>query len=287
YRVLATGAPLGGGRFQARAVRDIGLAVGRFHVQTAMEHGVRVRVASPGVAPGMLDLARKALRKLSARYGPYPWRNYTVVVPPDLRNVGIEYPTLSFIGASRYPRLFVDHETAHQWFYSLVGNDQARDPWLDETLAAWAQVRLGAAGPPPPSSVPPPPTRGGAPGWCGARHGRSAAGRGAVVLREPPRRLVLLRRVRRGRPRADLAGRRRRGRLRPPRLRRAPRVLDRAARRPARRAEPRHLRRRAPPACLGDPPVRWRCRRESRESHCAPTPAIQSIADASGPGVSS
>src|SRR5262249_56515157 len=30
YRILATGAPLGGGRFRARAVRDVALAVGRF-----------------------------------------------------------------------------------------------------------------------------------------------------------------------------------------------------------------------------------------------------------------
>ena len=34
----------------------------------------------------------------------------------------------------------VHHETAHQWFYSLVGNDQALDPWLDEALATWAQA---------------------------------------------------------------------------------------------------------------------------------------------------
>jgi hypothetical protein len=29
---------------------------------------------------------------------------------------------------------------AHQWFYSLVGNDQSRDPWLSEGLATWAQT---------------------------------------------------------------------------------------------------------------------------------------------------
>lgn len=154
YRVLATGAPLGGGRFHARAVRDIGLAVGRFRVQTATENGVTVRVASVAGAPNILELARNALRELSARYGPYSWRNYTVVVPPDLHDVGIEYPTLTFVGASGYPRLFVDHETAHQWFYSLVGNDQARDPWLDETLATWAQLRLGAAEPRPQAALP-------------------------------------------------------------------------------------------------------------------------------------
>src|SRR5262245_60184317 len=36
--------------------------------------------------------------------------------------------------------VLVPHETAHQWFYSLVGNDQSRDPWLGEGLATWAQT---------------------------------------------------------------------------------------------------------------------------------------------------
>ena len=29
----------------------------------------------------------------------------------------------------------MSHETAHQWFYSLVGNDQARQPFADEATA--------------------------------------------------------------------------------------------------------------------------------------------------------
>lgn len=35
---------------------------------------------------------------------------------------------------SRIPYL-VNHETAHQWFYGLVGNDEAREPWTDEAAA--------------------------------------------------------------------------------------------------------------------------------------------------------
>jgi aminopeptidase N len=31
------------------------------------------------------------------------------------------------------------HELAHQWFYAMVGNSQARDPWLDEAFATWAE----------------------------------------------------------------------------------------------------------------------------------------------------
>jgi len=34
------------------------------------------------------------------------------------------------------------HEVGHQWFYGLVGNDQGRDPWLDEGLATWADARI-------------------------------------------------------------------------------------------------------------------------------------------------
>jgi aminopeptidase N len=30
------------------------------------------------------------------------------------------------------------HETAHQWFYNLVGNDQLNEPWLDEATAQYA-----------------------------------------------------------------------------------------------------------------------------------------------------
>ena len=38
----------------------------------------------------------------------------------------------------------VAHEVAHQWFYALVGNDQGRDPWLDEGLASYAEyVQIG------------------------------------------------------------------------------------------------------------------------------------------------
>jgi len=148
-RVVATGAEVAPRQFEARAVRDIALAVGPFQLASTMERGVKLQIASVG-APGniSLTLVRRALRNLAARYGPYPWKTYTVVVPPDLDRVGIEYPMLTYIGRSNFPKLFVDHETAHQWFYALVGNDQWRDPWLDETLATWAQTRVGSQEPP-------------------------------------------------------------------------------------------------------------------------------------------
>ena len=157
-RAVVTGDASGPGRWHAEAVRDLALAVGRFKIASTTAHApnaVAVRVATlNGSTAQLLKLAKSALERLSRKYGPYPWKSYTLVVPPDFFSGGIEYPTIVYVGRSPYARLIVDHETAHQWFYSLVGNDQARDPWLDETLATWAQTRLGSLEPPPRRGLP-------------------------------------------------------------------------------------------------------------------------------------
>jgi hypothetical protein len=49
----------------------------------------------------------------------------------------MESPALSWIpyglATSRY-RYLVTHETAHQWFYGIVGSDQAYEPFTDEAV---------------------------------------------------------------------------------------------------------------------------------------------------------
>jgi hypothetical protein len=148
-RALVSGSPVARGRWRATAVRDVAVTAGRFTVVTGTALAprpvtVRVAVAGKAQVPGdVLGLARRTLHELAERYGAYRWSSYTVVATPDLGAEGIEYPTLVYIGRAAIVTLLVQHETAHQWFYSLVGNDQARDPWLDEALATWAQVRLG------------------------------------------------------------------------------------------------------------------------------------------------
>jgi hypothetical protein len=149
-QAVVSGTEVAPGQWHARAVRDVGVAAAHFTVVTATAHAphavtVRVAVARSATVQNrtLLRLATSALVRLSHLYGNYRWSTYSVVVPPDLHNTGIEYPTLTFIGASSFPSVFVYHETAHQWFYSLVGNDQARDPWLDEALATWGQIQLG------------------------------------------------------------------------------------------------------------------------------------------------
>ena len=161
-RVLASGQQIAPGKWRAQAVRDFTLALGRFEIVKGTAHvpaSVRVTVgleAFPGAEPVRLFLRRAilSLERYSALYGPYPWHTYTVVTMADLIGLtgGLEYPTLVYQPATSEN---VPHETAHQWFYSLVGNDQARDPWLDEGLATWAEAAVNGAPPFPDATIPP------------------------------------------------------------------------------------------------------------------------------------
>ncbi len=145
---VVSGTQISTDEWRAHAVRDVAVAVGHFTsaiTVVQLQHPVTVRVVVVGRLQSpqtILRLATRALRHYVKTYGPYPWGTYTVAGNPDIPNEGIEYPTLTFVGPGNLERVVVDHETAHQWFYSLVGNDQARDPWLDEALATWAQERL-------------------------------------------------------------------------------------------------------------------------------------------------
>ena len=93
------------------------------------------------------DYAKKALETYAALYGDYPWPAFTVC-EASFPFGGMEYPGLCMIGEEYYREdkadtleLTVAHETAHQWFYALVGSDQARQPWQDEALCEYAMLR--------------------------------------------------------------------------------------------------------------------------------------------------
>jgi hypothetical protein len=145
-RVFATGSRVGSGQWRAIAVRDFALAVGSYRVARTTAHApapvsVTAAVESKLVAarPFLVEAVR-ALEWLSARYGPYPWTTFTVVVVEDQTGMwGQEYPTFILLTAGSL--VLTPHEAAHQWFYALVGNNQARDPWLDEALAQWSLAR--------------------------------------------------------------------------------------------------------------------------------------------------
>jgi Peptidase family M1 domain len=146
-RVLATGDEVRPGVWHAEAVRDFALALGSFQVRTAtvrLPEPVRVTVGiqrgSATTTEQYMRWTADVLRSYAERFSGYPWPAYTLAVMPDIDNAGPDgfaFPTLSFVGGTEFN--LIAHESAHQWFYSLVGENDARDPWLAEGLATWAE----------------------------------------------------------------------------------------------------------------------------------------------------
>jgi hypothetical protein len=144
--VLATGDERQPHHYVAAAVRDFALTIGRFRTATATAQGGRTTVVA-GVGEGAGDnvatiarLTATAVDTMAAHFGPYPYDSLTIAVTPGLRG-GIEFPMHIQLGAGIATRHLV-HEVGHQWFYGLVGNDQYRDPWLDEGLTNYAEARV-------------------------------------------------------------------------------------------------------------------------------------------------
>ena len=122
--------------FEAHDVRDFTVtAATDFVTRTTTVGGTRViGVARSGaVAAKLRDEGARAFRRLQDLLGPYPHPSYRAV--QSAGGYGMESPAMSWLpyglASSRY-RYLVTHETAHQWFYGIVGNDQARQPFTDE-----------------------------------------------------------------------------------------------------------------------------------------------------------
>jgi hypothetical protein len=101
-------------------------------------------------APGeaMLQTMVEALQTFSQTFGPY--RHKTLTGVQGDFNDGMEFSGLYFISRDyfnlykpgdpvNYLVLIAAHETAHQWWFDAVGNDQAMEPWLDEALATYSE----------------------------------------------------------------------------------------------------------------------------------------------------
>ena len=147
FSVLASGTSDRPGHWTATAMRDVGVSVGRFATATGVARAPGPVQVTAGVHQGVAesaeayrDKAIAAVEDFARRFGDYPWPSYSVALTPALGG-GIEYPGHVMQGPATLMRT-TSHEVAHQWFYALVGNDQGRDPWLDEGLATWAEGRF-------------------------------------------------------------------------------------------------------------------------------------------------
>lgn len=95
----------------------------------------------------VLNVTVRALQLYSEIYGAYPHKSMTAV-QGDF-NDGMEYSAFYFQSngfyntydgtAQNYLTFVSAHETAHQWFFESVANNQADEPWLDEMMATYSE----------------------------------------------------------------------------------------------------------------------------------------------------
>ncbi len=140
-------------QYRLESARTFALSVGsEYEVLTETVEGVPVeayifpehRIAGQAA----LETSAEAIRLYSRLFGDYPHPGLTVVEAefPDGRETsGLFFLDQTFFQihpghAADYLTALSAHETAHQWWFSLVGNDQALEPWLDEALATYSEA---------------------------------------------------------------------------------------------------------------------------------------------------
>lgn len=100
---------------------------------------------TPGHA--VLETTAKAVEIYGDKFGPYLHKTLSAV-QGDFDD-GMEYSGLYFLSRDFYNNYegkpgnyliaIAAHETAHQWWFNAVADDQALEPWLDESLATYSE----------------------------------------------------------------------------------------------------------------------------------------------------
>jgi hypothetical protein len=100
-----------------------------------------------GAGEGILNASVQAVGLYAVKFAPYPYESLSVV-QTDIHD-GQEYDGLVFLSSDFYSQYGGSnrsnlvtigvHEISHQWWFGLVGNDQALEPWLDEAMAVYSE----------------------------------------------------------------------------------------------------------------------------------------------------
>ena len=95
----------------------------------------------------LLQTTAQALEVFTEKFGPY--RHKTLTAVQGDFNDGMEFSGFYFISRDYFnlynntPENYLvaigAHETAHQWWFDAVANDQGIEPWLDEALATYSE----------------------------------------------------------------------------------------------------------------------------------------------------
>ena len=137
--------------YVAKRVRDFNLAASpRWRTAAGKSKNGKVKIyahARKHDPKRLVRLAREEIAHYTSKTKvQYPHDTYRIAETGG--GLAMESPALIWIPASRPARdlpYLVSHETAHQWWYSTVGNDQSTDAFADEALADYFSRKAHAS----------------------------------------------------------------------------------------------------------------------------------------------
>ena len=83
----------------------------------------------------------KAVKAYSDKIGHYPYKNCTLVVGNIYAGGGMEYPTITVCESSDED--ITMHEVGHNWFYGMLGTNERKYPWMDESINTFFEQKFG------------------------------------------------------------------------------------------------------------------------------------------------
>lgn len=129
----------------AICVRDFAFVMSdKFQIATDSIDGVKVMYYYYNDAEfeNNLKAGIDAVKTFNKLFGKYPYSTLSVV-KANFVHGGMEYPNLVYISdeveGADYTNVII-HETAHQWWYGVVGSNAFKHPWLDEGLTEYSTV---------------------------------------------------------------------------------------------------------------------------------------------------
>ncbi|KGX84875.1 M1 family metallopeptidase [Pontibacillus marinus] len=91
------------------------------------------------------EIGVESFKYFNEKFGEYPYDEYDIVETGGWFG-GMEYPGLVFVSKrffkNDYGLTTVVHETAHQWWYSLVGSNPVHHAWMDESLSSYSEFQF-------------------------------------------------------------------------------------------------------------------------------------------------
>lgn len=158
YTVITTGEQVPDQKvntFHAENVRDFTVVIGNnYDVISTEWEGIEINSyyirGNDEGGKKVLEAAIASMEAFTEAIGPYPYASIDYVETAMQKGaMGMEYPQLIMImeGVQTLDKLYnqdltgmvTAHETAHQWFYGIVGNDQYAEAWIDEGFATYLE----------------------------------------------------------------------------------------------------------------------------------------------------